>query len=233
MNGKTNETTVREIRIDPPYSGIKNMDLDRENFLRAGELSPDSFLVRIYEWDSPTVSLGISQSPKALYLPFCQSQGVSWVERLTGGKAVLHEKELTYSVAAPARSTYFGDTLYTAYLRIGTILRSFLADIGIQADMVQNRNASSGGDICFAMTSIYEIEVGGKKLVGSAQKRGTTAFLQHGSIPVYTRPDAIRPYLLESFSGSVEALCLSELKKDLSMPDLKEALATAFRRELA
>lgn len=228
-----NEPTVRQIRIDPPFSGAKNMELDRENFLRAGELSPDSFLVRVYEWESPTISLGISQSREVLNLPFCHAKGVSWVQRLTGGKAVLHEKELTYSVAAPAQSAHFGDTLYTAYLRIGKILRGFLRDLGVEADMVQNKNPSNTGDICFAMTSIYEIEVGGKKLVGSAQKRGQRSFLQHGSIPVHTRPDAIRPCLLESSGESVEALCLTDLKKDLSMVELKEKLALAFRRELA
>ena len=135
-------------------------------------------------------------------------------------------------MAAPAQSNLFGDTLYTAYLRIGAILRSFLQGLGIEADMVQNKSASNTGDICFAMTSIYEIEVGGKKLVGSAQKRGQNAFLQHGSIPVHTRPDSIRPYLLESSSDAVAALCLSELTENLSMDDLKERLASAFRREL-
>ncbi|MBL8993220.1 MAG: lipoate--protein ligase family protein [Spirochaetia bacterium] len=223
---------IREIRIDPPCSGIRNMDLDRENFLRAGDLAPDSFLVRIYEWESPTLSLGISQSPNTLNLPYCRSKGISWVQRLTGGKAVLHEKELTYSVAAPLHSVLFGDTLYTAYLRIGTILRSFLRDLGIEADMVQNKSPSNAGDICFAMTSIYEIEVGGKKLVGSAQKRGQNAFLQHGSIPVHIRPDAIRPCLLDSEAETVEALCLSDLKNNLQLNELKEKLASAFRREL-
>ncbi len=224
------------IRVDPAFSGQKNMALDLAHFQEAGQLTPDSFLIRIYEWDKPTISLGLSQNETVLNTGFCRERGVEWVPRLTGGKAVLHDRELTYSVAAPAQSLFFGKNLYDAYRKIGSILQGFLNDLGTPADLVQNKNASSSSAICYAMTSIYEIEVNGKKLVGSAQKRGPTAFLQHGSIPVFIRPDAIRDYLAAPDPSEVSALCLKDLIPESLLKDglepLKERLAGSFRDAL-
>jgi len=138
--------------------------------------------LRLYRWDPPTLSIGRNQPSAAA--------GVPTVRRPTGGKAVWHEHEVTYAVAAPIG--LFG-SLRNAYCEIHTRLATALRSLGVDASLAPNRPTvrprpsgsplgSDGPTSCFAMPVGGEIVVHGRKLVGSAQVRKRDAFLQHGSI---------------------------------------------------
>ena len=130
--------------------------------------------LRLYRWDPPTLSIGRNQ-PSA-------GAGVPTVRRPTGGKAIWHEYEVTYAVAAPIG--LFG-SLRNAYCEIHTRIATALRSLGVDASLAPNRptvRPSDGPTSCFAMPVGGEIVVQGRKLVGSAQVRRADAFLQHGSI---------------------------------------------------
>jgi len=132
--------------------------------------------LRLYRWDPPTLSIGRNQSMAAF------ERGLPIVRRPTGGKAVWHEHEVTYAVAAPI--ALFG-SLRDAYCEIHTRLRAALLSLGVEASLASYRptvRPSDGPTSCFAAPAGGEILVQGRKLVGSAQMRRGDAFLQHGSI---------------------------------------------------
>lgn len=116
----------------------------------------------------------------------CRARGIAVIRRVTGGRAVLHDAEVTYSVCAPAGLPGFGTGLDEAYRQIAAGLIAGLRQLGLEASLPSSgsrgpsrENRPAG---CFASTARHEIVVGGRKLVGSAQRRRAGAFLQHGSI---------------------------------------------------
>ncbi|HMB01740.1 MAG TPA: hypothetical protein VKS21_12200 [Spirochaetota bacterium] len=222
---------IKKITIDPPLDGKENMRRDKKNLRLIKTAGSSSYLIRIYEWSRPTISLGWAQSIK----PFLNkvNPGIAMVKRITGGRAVLHEREITYSVTAPVPSPYFGHTLYGSYKIIARILVSFLQNLGIKASLKRQKTAAGNkSPVCFATTSVYEIEVRGKKLIGSAQKREKKGFLQHGSLPLFCSQQKLAQYLDLSAAGTHHNhyLCLKDLVNDFSVNELKKNLANAFEK---
>ena len=171
--------------IEPgPLPGAWNMAVDEFLFRRV-EAAPATYL-RFYQWDRPTASLGYSQNAsKVVDADFCRSHGVGIVRRVTGGKLVLHDREVTYAVAS-SDTEVFTETLRESYRLISRALMDGLKLMGLAAAMAETSPPSyvRGTMPCFALPARDEIEIGGKKIIGSAQKRTGAAFLQHGSIPL-------------------------------------------------
>lgn len=156
------------------------MALD-EAMLRAAA-GLDATLVRLYQWDRPSVSFGRNQRCEGVYsAERCAALGVPAVRRLTGGRALLHARELTYAVAAPHAAA---PSLRGGYDAINAVVLTALQALGVDACLAQpgSRATLPGLAPCFETPSAGEIVVRDRKLVGSAQHRDTTAFLQHGSI---------------------------------------------------
>lgn len=159
-----------ELLIDPiGRAGRYNMETD-EALLDRVQRSGGAFL-RLYRWDPPTLSIGRNQ--------MLEGQSVPVVRRPTGGRAVWHEHEVTYAVAAPI--ALFG-SLRNAYCQIHARIAAALRSLGAAATLAQPTRPSARPAACFALPVGGEILVGGRKLVGSAQVRRGDAFLQHGSI---------------------------------------------------
>jgi len=142
--------------------------------------------VRFYGWERPTASLGYSQvATKVLNLDYCRHNGIDVVRRITGGKLVLHLHEITYSVAS-SETEVFSTTLAESYRRISLGLIGGLEKMGLRARLAgpAPSSYSRGNMPCFAYPARDEIEIDGRKIIGSAQKRVAGRFLQHGSIPL-------------------------------------------------
>ncbi|HEY2383114.1 MAG TPA: lipoate--protein ligase family protein [Terriglobia bacterium] len=146
-------------------------------------------IVRFYGWQTPTISLGRNQKiDKAVDTGYCRANGIDIVHRPTGGRAVLHDDELTYAVVS-SDSDIFGDTIYGNYKRVSEALCLGYNRLGVPAILAPDTRKPSGvsDDVdlpCFLSTSRYELMVSGRKIVGSAQRRVRRSFLQHGSMPI-------------------------------------------------
>jgi lipoate-protein ligase A len=143
--------------------------------------------LRFFAWAPPTVSLGYGQRlDRHVDVEACRRLGVGVVRRPTGGSAIYHDgpaRELTYSVSATADDLGVSADLLDTYRWVGRALVRGLKALGAGAEMVPTgRGLARDPAFCFARTGAYEIEVGGKKLVGSAQRRQGTSFLQHGAV---------------------------------------------------
>lgn len=139
-------------------------------------------VLRVYQWSGPTLSLGRNQTARGAYdLDRAASLGVAFVRRPTGGRALLHHREVTYSVTAPEA---FHPTLRGAYDRINGLLLDALHALGVDARFSagQGPALTPGLAPCFDQPAAGEVVVGARKLVGSAQWRHDGALLQHGSI---------------------------------------------------
>jgi lipoate-protein ligase A len=165
----------------PPLPGAENMALD-EALLERARHSGEA-VARVYGWTRPTLSLGRNQTAAGCYdLARAAALGVDVVRRPTGGRAVLHHRELTYAVAAPA-----GDaSLRDAYERVTALLLAALHRLGVPAAQAAPAGRAPAPSLapCFELPTRDELVVDGRKLVGSAQWREDGAFLQHGSVLV-------------------------------------------------
>ena len=138
-------------------------------------------VLRFYGWQQPTLSFGRSKmSLDELNTDYCKEMNLAGVKRQTGGKTVLHHLELTYSFAAA--SDQFPQSVLETYRLISHSLAMAFARFGLETEMKKERRQIITTSICFNGVSSYELTVGNKKLVGSAQYRRRQRFIQHGSI---------------------------------------------------
>jgi len=164
---------------DPPSSGRRNMAVDRALAIHR---RPGEGVLRFYRWIRPTLSFGRHQKPAARYDPMALAAlGVDAVRRPTGGREVLHDRELTYAVIAPAAGP---GSLRALYAEVNRALVQGLTLLGVPAQMMAAGRPIPAPDAgaCFADPAPGEVMVQGQKLVGSAQVRLGPTLLQHGSI---------------------------------------------------
>jgi lipoate-protein ligase A len=130
--------------------------------------------------------LGYNQRSAEVDEAGCAGLGYTWVRRPTGGRAILHTDELTYSIVVPADEPRVAGGVVDAYRRLSTGLLAGLHSLGVDAyqAVAEQPSDSQSGAVCFDTPSKYEITVGGKKLIGSAQVRRRGMVLQHGSLPL-------------------------------------------------
>lgn len=141
--------------------------------------------LRFYGWKVPSVSLGHFQRIDDIDLNYCIDNNLPVVRRPTGGRAILHGDELTYSFSAKNEDGFSGG-LRESYSLLGNAFLKAMRMLGLDAEMMQRRQKGSiltRSPLCFNSTSLGEISLRGGKLIGSAQRRWKEGFLQQGSIP--------------------------------------------------
>jgi lipoate-protein ligase A len=193
--------------------------------------------LRFFAWAPPTVSLGYGQPlDRHVDAEACRRFGVGVVRRPTGGSAIYHDgpdRELTYSVAATAEDLGVSADLLDTYRWIGRALVRGLRVLGAAAEMVPTgRGLGRDPAFCFARTAAYEIEVGGKKVVGSAQRRQGTSFLQHGAVLLGVDEARLRA-LFPTTRAPLDAMTTLEaaIGHRPAFDDVAAALRDAFEAE--
>lgn len=143
--------------------------------------------LRLYAWDPACLSLGYAQPFADVDIPRLRARGWEVVRRPTGGRAILHTDELTYSVIAPHDEPRVAGTVLESYHRLAQALVAALDLLSMRVEINENSSAPHGpgtNPVCFEVPSTYEITINGRKLVGSAQARRKEGVLQHGSLPL-------------------------------------------------
>lgn len=170
----------------PTASGAANMALDEALLEGVTEGSTPPTL-RLYAWEPPCLSLGHAQSLEVVDLAALEVEGWDLVRRPTGGRALLHADELTYAVVAPADHPILSGGVLEGYRTLSRGLLAMLESLGLAPDppaAVGQSAEDRANPVCFEVASAYELTVGGRKLIGSAQFRRRGAVLQHGSLPL-------------------------------------------------
>jgi lipoyl(octanoyl) transferase len=216
----------------PQTSGARNMAIDEALLIHK---TPT---LRFYSWDPPCVSIGYFQSAqREVDEASCRSYGVGIVRRPTGGKAVLHEHELTYSLVLPENSV--GENVISSYKTISRAFVGALRSLGIPVEVRTGAEPRGHSPLCFQAVSYYELVLHGKKIMGSAQSRQNGMLLQHGSLLLdvdYTKLFAClrfghaarRASDLEGFVTGINREC----GRQLTAAGLSQKITACARREL-
>jgi lipoate-protein ligase A len=226
----------------PPFDGYRNMALD-EALLEACAAGGSGFpVLRLYSFSPACVSLGAFQPWRGAVNPaFCRDRGIDLVRRPTGGRAVLHHRELTYAVVGRIGEDPFGDGVREIYRAISAALLTAFDSLGVRASVTGDAPSDGSfreGAVCFTEPSRHEISAGPYKIAGSAQVRRRGAFLQHGSLPLEMDPDLL--------AGAMESAArrdgaeprpdvrgLSQiLERRISIPELVAAIRGGFAESL-
>ena len=173
--------------LDGAHDPAENMRRDTA-LLEAAEADRGAEpVLRLFGFTPPGITLGRGQDPaRALDLARCRDDGVPWAIRPTGGRAIFHDAEWTYSFATPLADRWGEGGAGEAYARVATLIVRSLERLGIPATLARGARVAARPGVapapCFASTARHEIVLGGRKLVGSAQRRTARALLQQGSV---------------------------------------------------
>ncbi len=177
---------------DGAHGPAENMRRDAALLERLeGSVAGEAAVLRLFRFEPHGITLGHSQVPERdLDLERCRRDGVPWAVRPTGGRAIFHAEEWTYSFCARHDDPDWGGSLRAAYDAVAELVARSLVRLGVPAERAargtpaipRDQGVTGLGAVCFASTGHHEIVLAGRKLVGRAQRRRTRAFLQQGSL---------------------------------------------------
>ena len=205
-------------------TGEENMQIDSDLLDDAIEKQLKEPVFRLYGWSPACVSLGRNQSDEFLDREFLKKNGIDVVRRLTGGRALLHDNEITYSFICPVSYLEHGEHVVSSYKEICKIFIDKFSQIGIDIDFGTQKQVKTGFDYCMLVSTGADLCYKGKKLIGSAQCRKQGYILQHGSI-LY---DYDRELLEKIFGEEVsteEIICIKEINPEITKEDIIKLLS--------
>ncbi len=195
-----------------PYnvcSGEDNMRIDNELLEKAISENAGEPYFRLYGWAPACVSLGKNQDDNFLDKNLLQKCGIDIVRRLTGGRALLHDNEITYSFICPVSYLKNGENVVKSYIEISQILIDKFSQLGIELDFGGSKKINTKFDYCMLISTGADLCYKGKKLIGSAQCRKQGYILQHGSI-LY---DYDKELLEKIFNENVDTSAITSIKE--------------------
>lgn len=221
--------------IGAPY---ENMSIDEALFNSACNSGVP--VLRLYGWAPATVSLGFAQrSAEALDFVEVARRHIAWVRRPTGGRAVLHDMEVTYSVSVPESDPLYGMGLEASYEWLCQPIVTALGSLGIHAELAPHGSSGFSSASCFTAPGTTDILARRRKLVGSAQMRTRKGFLQHGSVILKNDLEKLFAVVRTNHTSSNEAAnqashlmtsASDEAGRSISFQEMSQALLDAFSR---
>lgn len=209
-----------------PYevkTGMENMRIDSSLLDFAIKNKLDYPVFRLYGWSPACISLGRNQQDAFIDKQFLKDTGIDLVKRLTGGRALLHDNEITYSYICPVSSLKHGENVRQSYMEISQILVDGFQKLGIELEFGASKPVNTKFDYCMLISTGADLCYKGKKLIGSAQCRKEGYILQHGSI-LY---DYDRELLEKIFNEPVSTNLITSIKEinpNVSKADITEVL---------
>lgn len=187
--------------------------------------------LRFYGWSIASLSIGCFQKTNDIDIEYCMSKGIPIVRRPTGGRAILHDRELTYSFSSRLEG-HFQEGLHQSYKKISTALIIAFKRLGIQSEFAKTKRGSySRSPLCFQSRSYGELSCSGRKLAGSAQKRWYDGFLQQGSIPFSINLKELKSIFISEQLIEDKSLANEEIPfHAFSIKPLKSAIKEAFQK---
>jgi lipoate-protein ligase A len=215
-------------------TGAQNMQTDSDLLDWTIENKATKPIFRLYGWSPACVSLGRNQSDDFLDKSFLKSQNIEIVRRLTGGRALLHDNELTYLYIVPVSALKDGQSVVASYKEISQILIDAFENLGISLTFGEKKHNSSENSAkkspayCMSISTGADLCYQGKKLIGSAQLRKQGYILQHGSI-LFDYDKELTEKIFGEKTSENSLTCLKQINPHLTCDDVKEVLLTNFR----
>lgn len=204
-------------------TGKENMQIDSDllDFAIKNELKEPIF--RLYGWEPACVSLGRNQKDDFLDYELLKSKNIDVVRRLTGGRALLHDNEITYSFICPESFLQNGSHIVSSYKEISQILIDKFKKLGIDLDFGASKPIKTGFDYCMLISTGADLCYKEKKLIGSAQCRSHGYILQHGSI-LYDYDKNLLEEIFKEKVSTDEITSIKEINPKLSKEEIIDIL---------
>lgn len=209
-----------------PYeirNGKENMQIDSDLLDFAIKNNLQEPIFRLYAWSPACVSLGRNQKDDFLDYEFLKSKNIDVVRRLTGGRALLHDNEITYSFICPETYLKNGSHIVSSYIEISQILIDKFHKLGIYLSFGTSKPIKTGFDYCMLISTGADLCYNGKKLIGSAQCRSHGYILQHGSI-LYDYDKNLLEEIFKEKVSTEEIISIKEINPKLSKKEIIDIL---------
>lgn len=210
-----------------PYevkTGAENMQTDSDLLDFAVQNKLDYPIFRLYGWHPACISLGRNQQDAFIDKKFLKDTGIDLVKRLTGGRALLHDNEITYSYICPVSCLKHGENVRQSYVEISRILIDGFAKLGIELDFGASKPVNTKFDYCMLISTGADLCYKGKKLIGSAQCRKEGYILQHGSI-LYDYDAALLEKIFNEPVSTDTITSVKEINLDILKNDVIEVFS--------
>ena len=200
------------------------MDIDSKLLEDAISLKLQEPVFRLYGWNPSCVSLGRNQNEDFLDKEILQKEGIDVVRRLTGGRALLHDSEITYSFVCPVSYLKKGEHIVSSYKEISQILIQKFEKLGISLDFGTSKPVKTGYDYCMLISTGADLCYKNRKLIGSAQCRKNGYILQHGSI-LYDYDKNLLEEIFKEKVSTDEITTIKEINPNLTKQDIIDVLS--------
>ncbi len=191
-------------------------------------------VLRIYGWTTPSITLGRYQAPDCLDLEACRNDGVEVIRRITGGGAILHHDEVTYSMVCSESDLGGRLSVKESYEMLNNYIINLYRGFGLDArysyELRGKECPAEGASLCFSGREEYDILVGGKKIGGNAQRRLKGVIFQHGSIPLALNREKLKRYFRGPLAGEGFTSLDEALGTTTDFEIVAEQLAVSFEK---
>lgn len=201
------------------YTGANNMRIDEEILNSSISSQEKDAIFRLYAWKPACISLGRNQSDDFLDKNLLDKYNIDVVRRLTGGRALLHDREITYSFVCPESYLINGGSVSASYKEISQILIDTFARIGIDLSLGGEKGVHTKFDYCMLISTGADLCYQGRKFIGSAQCRKNGYILQHGSILFDYNKNLLESLFKEEVSTD-SIISLKEIRPDIEINDI-------------
>lgn len=185
-------------------------------------------IVRFYAWNPACVSLGRNQKEEHVNTEYCKAHNIDTVRRVTGGRGLLHDDEVTYSFVCPCDYLIGGESIIKSYKEISSAIILGFKKLGIELDFGGKKKINNSFDYCMALSTGADLCYEDKKLIGSAQFRKQNYLLQHGSVLFSYKKDVVDTIFNETTPENT-ITCIKEINPDLTRLDIVNAMTAGFK----
>lgn len=208
-------------------TGQENMQIDSDLLEYAIKNKLKEPIFRLYGWSPACVSLGRNQKSDFLDLAFLKQNNIDYVRRLTGGRALLHDNEITYSYICPASFLENGENVVNSYKEISKILIAALKKLDIELDFGGIKKVNGHKDYCMLVSTGADLCYKNRKLIGSAQFRKEGYILQHGSI-LYDYDKELLEKIFKEEVDTSSIISIKEINSNITQKDVIDLLSTCI-----
>ena len=213
-----------------PYevkTGYENMQIDSDLLEYAIKNKLKEPIFRLYGWSPACVSLGRNQKSDFLDLDFLKQNNIDYVRRLTGGRALLHDNEITYSYICPVSFLENGENVVNSYKEISKILIDAFKKLDIELDFGGTKKVNGHKDYCMLVSTGADLCYKNRKLIGSAQFRKEGYILQHGSI-LYDYDKELLEKIFKEEVDTSSIISIKEINSNITQKDVIDLLSTCI-----
>ena len=210
------------------YNGADNMRIDSELLEEAISNEYKEPIIRFYGWEPACVSFGRNQKEENIDIEFCSKHNIETVRRVTGGRGLLHDDEVTYSFVCPCNYLEGGESIIKSYKEISSAIMLGFKSIGIELELGGKKKVNTSFDYCMSLSTGADLTYNDKKLIGSAQFRKQNYLLQHGSI-LFSYNKYVVDSIFKEDTDVSTITCINEINKNLTRKDIVEAMKLGFK----